>query len=77
LVTELLHPSKHSSTSDSRLKSSGIASTPSCVSYDTYTAFACTSLRLREEVTEQIRALEELKQMAATYGYDISKPATR
>jgi formate C-acetyltransferase len=35
------------------------------------------SLRLREEVTEQIRALEELKQMAATYGYDISKPATR
>jgi formate C-acetyltransferase len=33
-------------------------------------------IRLREEVQEQIRALKELKQMAATYGDDISKPAT-
>ena len=33
-------------------------------------------IRLREEVNEQIRALEELKQMAASYGDDISKPAT-
>lgn len=32
-------------------------------------------IRLREEISEQIRALKELKQMAATYGYDISQPA--
>lgn len=33
-------------------------------------------IRDREELSEQTRALEELKKMAATYGYDISKPAT-
>ncbi|PSC70466.1 formate acetyltransferase [Micractinium conductrix] len=33
-------------------------------------------IRLREEVQEQIRALKELKEMAATYGDDISRPAT-
>jgi formate C-acetyltransferase len=33
-------------------------------------------IRDREENAEQIRALVELKTMAATYGYDISKPAT-
>lgn len=33
------------------------------------------TIRLREELTEQIRALEELKKMAASYGYDVSKPA--
>lgn len=32
-------------------------------------------IRLREEVTEQIKALNEIKQMAASYGYDISFPA--
>ncbi|GMN99709.1 formate C-acetyltransferase [Parageobacillus thermoglucosidasius] len=32
-------------------------------------------IRLREEISEQIRALNELKQMALSYGYDISKPA--
>lgn len=32
-------------------------------------------IRLREEMSEQIRALEELKIMAASYGFDISKPA--
>ncbi|GIW50318.1 MAG: hypothetical protein KatS3mg080_0929 [Anoxybacillus sp.] len=32
-------------------------------------------IRLREELAEQIRALQELKEMAASYGYDISKPA--
>ncbi|MTI16125.1 formate C-acetyltransferase [Rhodobacteraceae bacterium RKSG542] len=32
-------------------------------------------LRLREEINEQIRALGELKAMAASYGFDISKPA--
>ena len=33
------------------------------------------TIRLREELSEQIRALGELKQMAASYGYDISGPA--
>lgn len=33
-------------------------------------------IREREEISEQIRALGELKEMAASYGYDISKPAT-
>lgn len=32
-------------------------------------------IRLREEVQEQIRALKELKEMAAAYGDDISRPA--
>ena len=32
-------------------------------------------IRTREELSEQIRALEDLKKMAATYGYDISMPA--
>jgi formate C-acetyltransferase len=34
------------------------------------------TLRLREELAEQIRALGELKTMAAAYGHDISGPAT-
>ena len=33
-------------------------------------------IRKREELSEQIRALKELKEMAASYGCDISKPAT-
>ena len=33
-------------------------------------------IRGKEEIAEQIRALGELKQMAAAYGIDISKPAT-
>ncbi|WP_020618090.1 formate C-acetyltransferase [Paenibacillus daejeonensis] len=33
-------------------------------------------IRLREELSEQIRSLGELKAMAAAYGYDISEPAT-
>ena len=32
-------------------------------------------IRDREELAEQIRALGELKEMAAAYGYDISGPA--
>jgi formate C-acetyltransferase len=32
-------------------------------------------IRDREELSEQIRALKELQQMAANYGFDISKPA--
>lgn len=33
-------------------------------------------IRLREEVSEQIKALNEMKEMAASYGFDISKPAS-
>src|SRR4029453_18882559 len=32
-------------------------------------------IRDREELSEQIRALKELRQMAASYGFDISHPA--
>ena len=32
-------------------------------------------IRAREELSEQIRALEALKEMALSYGFDISKPA--
>jgi formate C-acetyltransferase len=32
-------------------------------------------IRDREELSEQIRALQELKQMAASYGFDLSGPA--
>lgn len=31
--------------------------------------------RLREEVAEQVRRLKEMKEMAASYGFDISRPA--
>ncbi|MEG4628537.1 formate C-acetyltransferase [Microcoleus sp. AR_TQ3_B6] len=34
------------------------------------------TIRLREELSEQIRALFELKEMAASYGFDIGRPAT-
>ena len=33
-------------------------------------------IRLREEITTQINALKEMKTLAASYGYDISAPAT-
>ena len=33
-------------------------------------------IRLREEITEQYRALGQMKKMAEIYGFDISKPAT-
>ena len=33
-------------------------------------------IRLREEVNEQIKALNKIKNMALKYGFDISKPAT-
>lgn len=33
-------------------------------------------IRAREEISEQIVALNELKKMAESYGFDISKPAT-
>ena len=33
------------------------------------------TIRLREEISMQYRALDEIKKMAESYGYDISKPA--
>ena len=33
------------------------------------------NIRLREEVAEQVKALEEIKKMASGYGFDISAPA--
>ena len=33
-------------------------------------------IRLREELSDQIKALEALKKMAASYGFDIAQPAT-
>ena len=33
-------------------------------------------IRLREEISDQIKALEALKRMGESYGFDISKPAT-
>ncbi|MGX6961298.1 formate C-acetyltransferase [Vagococcus xieshaowenii] len=33
-------------------------------------------IRLREEISEQIRSLGQIKEMAASYGFDISGPAT-
>ncbi|WHR56376.1 formate C-acetyltransferase [Wohlfahrtiimonas chitiniclastica] len=37
--------------------------------------FTEDTLRLREEMSEQLRALNELKMMALSYGFDISRPA--
>lgn len=34
------------------------------------------ALKLRDELSQQIQALKDMKKMAATYGYDISRPAT-
>ncbi|MEO1023766.1 MAG: formate C-acetyltransferase [Bacteroidota bacterium] len=34
------------------------------------------TIRLREELNEQIRSLKELKEMASSYGFDISGPAS-
>ena len=41
----------------------------------TRSAMYAEVIRIREELSEQIRALQSLKEMAMSYGYDISKPA--
>ncbi len=42
-----------------------------------YTSLLSNSdIQLREEISEQIRALEEIKSMASKYGFDISRPAS-
>ena len=41
-----------------------------------YDEFTEDVIRDREEIAEQIRALEDLKKMAETYGFDISIPAS-
>ncbi|HEY0845904.1 MAG TPA: formate C-acetyltransferase [Noviherbaspirillum sp.] len=38
-------------------------------------AFSDEVIRMREELAEQIRALNDLKTMAASYGFDIAQPA--
>ncbi len=38
-------------------------------------AMSNETIRLREEVSKQIKALNEMTQMAMSYGYDISQPA--
>jgi formate C-acetyltransferase len=38
-------------------------------------AVDASTIQLREEINEQIRALFELKEMAANYGFDIGRPA--
>lgn len=43
---------------------------------ENYTAFASEeAIRHREEISEQIRALDEIREMAMSYGFDISLPA--
>lgn len=37
--------------------------------------FTDEDIRLREEVSDQYKALKRMKEMAAAYGYDISRPA--
>lgn len=36
-----------------------------------------TDFRLREELADQMKALNEMKEMAASYGFDILVPAKR
>lgn len=40
-----------------------------------YQVMDSPAIRMREELSEQIRALYELKEMASGYGFDISRPA--
>ncbi len=42
----------------------------------TVSTMTANTIRDREELSEQIRALEMLKKLAHSYGFDISKPAT-
>jgi formate C-acetyltransferase len=42
---------------------------------NTSSAMSEETIRLREELSEQIRALQEIKQLGTIYGFDISKPA--
>ncbi len=37
--------------------------------------FSDETIRLREEITEQIRALGEIKELGQSYGFDLSRPA--
>ncbi|MBR5371720.1 MAG: formate C-acetyltransferase [Oscillospiraceae bacterium] len=41
----------------------------------TFTRMTSENIRLREELSEQIRALGELKELGTIYGFDISRPA--
>ncbi len=41
----------------------------------THVKMTAKNIRLREELAEQLRALEELKELGKIYGFDISRPA--
>ena len=62
-----------------RVRSMGVAahrrrsSAKSALSTQTMSTDAI--IRDREELSEQVRALQELQQMASSYGFDISRPA--
>lgn len=45
--------------------------------FDKYAGYSMngSDFRLREEIADQVRALREMKEMAAVYGFDISVPA--
>ncbi|MGM9849581.1 MAG: formate C-acetyltransferase [Bacilli bacterium] len=43
---------------------------------DSITDINESTIQLREDVSEQIRALDKIKSMASKYGFDISKPAS-
>src|SRR6056297_2949415 len=54
------------------------ASSPACPTRTGAAASSATTdaiIRDREELSEQVRALKELKEMASAYGYDVSGPA--
>ena len=40
-----------------------------------YMRYDWWKVRLREEISQQIQALKDIKTMADSYGFDISKPA--
>lgn len=42
---------------------------------DNHVTMSEKRIRLREELAEQVKALQELENMAKSYGYDISRPA--
>jgi len=44
--------------------------------FDNITNLTEENIRLREEVFDQIQALKEIKEMASSYGFDISLPAS-
>ncbi len=46
------------------------------IDFNQITEINDSTIQLREEVSDQIRALKDMIKMASSYGFDISKPAT-